>query len=387
MTTRLGDFVGIGALIPAAYARSGDSVLGPALLLASPALTALILSTVCGGWLSRQEPRRGLVRMQILGAAALMLPLLSDSLGIVLLAAMVFGIVRTGHSSLQATYVTSFPEAITGRFYGTAGTVSATLELVGYLAGASLALAVGLGPALMIDVSTFLIAAVLLSRLPALLERQSRRGTPGLVGWATVRRTKALRPYLIGLLGFGALANMPETLTAASMTAHPAILPVGLALISAGTAIGAMIAGRTAKPDSQQPFTQLLFLGVGSLIALFVPWGVLPGNFVMGLGLGWVAAAQGAVIRLVPPQRVAPLVATLTAFLLVMEGLGTLAIGAAAALLGVGAAYVIAAVSITFVAVGATSLWRHSGPVAVVHGMFTAQTPAPSDSAVSAGAA
>jgi hypothetical protein len=172
------------------------------------------------------------------------------------------------------------------------------------------------------------------------------------------------------------------------MGAHPAMLPVGLALISAGTAVGATIAGRTATPESQQPFTQLLFLGVGSLIALFVPWGVLPGNFVMGLGLGWVAGAQGAVVRLVPAERVAPLVATLTAFLLVMEGLGTLLIGATAALFGVGVAYILAALSITFVAVGATSVWRHSGPVAVVSGMFTARrTPESARPAVSVGAA
>lgn len=366
MTTRLGDFVGIGALIPTAYARSGDSVLGPALLLATPALTALLLSTLGSGWLGRQEPKRGLVKVQVLGAFGLSLPLLHDSLWALVAAALVFGLVRTAYASLQAAYVSSFPEELTGRYYGAAGTASASLELVGYVTGAGLALAIGLGPALALDISTFLLAAVLLSRLPAIARASNRRHGHGITGWATIRRSRALRPYVIGLLGFAALANLPETLISGAVGSNKALLPVGLALASAGTAIGATIAGRTN--DGNQPFVQLLAIGAGSLLAVFAPYGMIPGYFVIGLGLGWVAGAQGAVVRLVPGQTVAPVTAILTAGLLVTEGIGTLLIGVLATSLGLTTTFLTATFAIVLVVTASTVLWQRSGPRAVVAG-------------------
>lgn len=360
LTTRLGDFVGIGALIPTAYARSGDSVIGPALLLATPALTALLLSTLGSGWLGRQEPKRGLVKVQILGAVGLSLPLLHDSLLALIAAALVFGLVRTAYASLQAAYVSSFPEELTGRYYGVAGSASATLELVGYVTGAGLALAIGLGPALMLDIATFVLAGALLTRLPAIARTVSRRHGHGITGWATIRRSRALRPYIVGLLGFAALSNLPETLVASAAGDNAALLPIGLALASAGTAVGAMIAGRTS--DGSQPFVQLLAIGAGSLLAVFAPYGMVPGYFVIGLGLGWVAGAQGAVVRLVPGHNVAAVTAILTAGLLVTEGIGTLLVGALAISLGLTTTFLSATFAVVVIVTASTVLWQRSGP-------------------------
>jgi len=374
MTTRLGDFVGIGALIPTAYARSGDSVLGPALLLATPALTALLLSTFGSGWLGRQEPRNGLVKVQLLGAFGLSLPLLHNSLWALVAAALVFGLVRTAYASLQAAYVSSFPDELTGRYYGTAGTASASLELVGYVTGAGLALAIGLGPALALDISTFMLAALLLSRLPAITQTITRRHGHGITGWATIRRSRALRPYIVGLLGFAALSNLPETLISGAVGSHKALLPIGLALASAGTAIGATVAGRTN--DGSQPFVQLLAIGAGSLMAVFGPFGLLPGYFVIGLGLGWVAGAQGAVVRLVPGPHVSAVMAILTAGLLVTEGLGTLIVGVLATTLGLTTAFITATFAIVLIVTASTVLWQRSGPRAVLAGESSTAQPA-----------
>jgi hypothetical protein len=69
---------------------------------------------------------------------------------------------------------------------------------------------------------------------------------------------------------------------------------------------------------------------------------VVPGNFAIGLGFGWVVAAQTTFIHVIPPERMAHVTSTMIGSLIVLEGLGAVVFGAIAGAFGVTAAYLLA---------------------------------------------
>jgi MFS family permease len=344
----LGDFVGLGALLLAGYDRSGGHPLGAAAVFGIQAVPAFLVSAGIGPWLDRIPRRGGLIALSLLGAAAVSLPIVASGLWAVLVAAGLIGGIRTAFNSVRTGAIAdAVPRDIRGRLVALVTASNQASEVLGYLLGSAVALAIGTGPALAADAATFVVAASLLTglRLPERGRPRDRASmTTGIRTIFADRTLAALVPVAwIGL----ALGAVPQTLATTLSTTDRAWVPAALAAMAAGQAIAATAVGRTRL--SERVLGEFWYITVCGIAFLVTAAGlsadrviVVAGNFAIGLGFGWVVAAQTTFIHVIPAERMAHVTSTMIGSLIVLEGVGAVAFGAVAGAFGVATAYLLA---------------------------------------------
>jgi MFS family permease len=360
-----GDFVGLGALLLAGYARSGGHPLGSAAVFGIQAVPAFAVSAVMGPWLDRIPRRGGLITLSLLGGAAISLPILASGLWAVLVAAAAIGGIRTGFQSIRTGAIADgVPRTIRGRLVALLTTSNQVSEVVGYVAGSSVAIVIGTGAALAADAATFVVAAAVLAglRLPA-MSRSPRRASMT-TGIRTIfgDRTLAL---LVPVAWIGlSLGAVPQSLAAAALSkTERGWVPLALAATAAGVAISATVVGRTALSERilgqfgcmTVCGTAFILTAVGMRVD---PRLVVAGNFLIGLGFGWAVASQTTFIHVIPVERMAHVTSTMIGSLIVLEGAGAVAAGAIAGAFGVPAAYLLGGAILTAAALAAIGYGR-----------------------------
>jgi len=361
----LGDFVGLGALLLAGYARSGGHPLGSAAVFGIQAIPALAVSAGIGPWLDRIPRRSGLITLSLIGAAAISLPIVASGLWAVLVAAAVIGAARTAFSSIRTGAIADgVPRDVRGRLVALVNTSNQVSEVVGYVTGSAVAIAIGVGPALAADAATFVVAAALLAglRLPS-ISRSARRASMA-TGIRTIFADRTLA-VLVPVVWIGlSLGAVPQSLAAAALSrTDRGWVPAALAAMAAGVAIAATVVGRTAL--SERVLGQFGYLVVAGVAFLLTAAGlradpllVVPGNFVIGLSFGWVVAAQTTFIHVIPAERMAHVTSTMIGSLIVLEGAGAVAAGAVAGAIGVPAAYLLGGAILTAASLAAIGYGR-----------------------------
>jgi MFS family permease len=343
----LGDFVGLGALLLAGYDRSGGHPLGAAAVFGIQAVPAFAVSAGIGPWLDRIPRRAGLTVLSLVGAAAVSLPIVASGLWAVFVAAGLIGGIRTAFSSVrQGAIADGVPRDIRGRLVALATLSNQVSEVLGYLVGSTVALVIGTGPALGADAATFVVAAVLLAGL-TLPERGPRDRGSMTTGIRTIfgdRTLAALVPVAwIGLT----LGALPQTLATTLSRTDRAWVPAALAAMAAGQAIAATAVGKTRLSERVPgEFWYITACGVAFMATAAGLSAdrviVVAGNFAIGLGFGWVVAAQTTFIHVIPAERMAHVTSTMIGSVIVLEGVGAVVFGAVAGAFGVAAAYLLA---------------------------------------------
>jgi len=349
----LGDFVGLGALLLAAYDRSGGHALGAAAVFGIQAVPAFAVSAGIGPWLDLIPRRGGMTVLSLLGAGAVSLPIFAPGLWPVLVAAAMVGGIRTAFNSIRTGAIAdAVPRDIRGRLIALVSVSNQASEVLGYLVGSTVALIIGTGSALGADAATFVVAAVLLAGLRLPEPTRSRDRASMTTGIRTIfgdRTLAALVPVVwIGL----ALGAVPQTLATTLSRTDRAWVPAALAAMAAGQAIAATVVGKTRL--SERVHGEFCYLAVCGAAFMLTAAGlsadrvlVVAGNFAIGLGFGWAVAVQTTFVHVIPADRMAHVTSTMIGSVIVLEGAGAVAFGAAAGAFGVAAAYLLAGALLT----------------------------------------
>ena len=350
----VGDFVGLGALLLAGYARSGGHPLGSAAVFGIQAVPAFAVSAVIGPFLDRIPRRAGLITLCLAGAAAVSLPIVFSGLWPVLAAAGFIGGIRTAFNSIRTGAIADgVPRDVRGRLVALVTVSNQVSEVLGYVTGSAVAIVIGTTPALAIDAGTFVIAAVLISGLSVPVPSASRGRASMTTGIRTIFADRTLS-VLVPVVWIGlSLGAVPQSLAAAALSkTDRGWVPAALAAMAAGQAIAATVVGRTRLSERVLgQFTYITACGVAfglTAAGLYEdPLLLVAGNFVVGLCFGWIVAAQTTFIHVIPPERMAHVTSTMIGSLIVLEGVGALAFGAVAGAFGVPAAYLAAGIIVT----------------------------------------
>ena len=349
----LGDFVGLGALLLAAYDRSGGHPLGAAAVFGIQAVPAFAVSAGIGPWLDRIPRRGGLIVLSLVGAGAVSLPIFTSGLWPVLVAAALIGGIRTAFNSVRTGAIAdAVPRDIRGRLIALVTVSNQASEVLGYVVGSTVAIIIGTGPALGADAATFVIAAVLLAGLRLPEPARSRDRASMTTGIRTIfgdRTLSALVPVAwIGLT----LGAVPQTLATTLSRTDRAWVPAALAAMAAGQAIAATVVGKTRL--SERVLGEFWYITACGAAFMVTAAGLnadrvllVAGNFVIGLGFGWTVAAQTTFVHVIPADRMAHVTSTMIGSLIVLEGAGAVVFGAVAGAFGVAVAYLLAGAMLT----------------------------------------
>ena len=262
----LGDQIAAVALALLLYAGSGSTLLA-ALGYATAYIPWLLGGPVLAAWAERLPGRSVLVgcdlaRAALIGLAALPgLPL--PVLGLLILAAALLA------PPFEAARSALLPEILAGDRYPVAMSVQAAVhqsaQLVGFVAGGALAVAVSARGALLLDAATFLLSAAVIGRGVA-HRRATAAGRPGdsskargllretREGWTAIRS----RPALVGSLSLGIIgagyAIVPEAIAtgyARSVGAGGTAVGLIMAAAAAGSVVGGLAIGRLVGPATR----------------------------------------------------------------------------------------------------------------------------------------
>ncbi|MFR9774623.1 MFS transporter [Micromonospora sp. MS34] len=347
--SELGDFVGLAALLLVAYDQTG-SVLGPAAVYAARTMPALLVATVFSGWLDVPARRTVLVWLSLAGAVLIAVPTAVPRPLPAIVAAGLLGAVRAAYSSVNVAVVAeSVDPPLRLPLFGLSAFANQAGQVIGLLAGASLTVALGARVALLIDLVSFLIAALVLAGLPD--GRREHRGTrpPATAGFRIIAGHPVLRAVALLTLATMITASLPETL--APRLAGGGWRPVVLASSALGGAVFVLLAGRRAwlARLAGQVATAAALAGAlllaGALVALGAPaWALAAANALIGAGGGWLIGAQATFARLAPKERMGQVEATIVAANIVVAGCGIFLLGSTAELFGPAVSYLAAGV-------------------------------------------
>jgi MFS family permease len=360
----LGDFVGLGALLLAGYDRSGGHALGAAAVFGIQAVPAFAVSAGIGPWLDRIPRRGGLIVLSLVGAAAVSLPIVASGLWPVFVAAGLIGALRTAYNSIRTGAIADgVPRDIRGRLIALMTVSNQASEVLGYVVGSAVALAIGTGPALGADAGTFVVSAALLAglRLPGRSPARGRASmTTGIRTIFADRTLAALVPVAwIGLT----LGAVPQTLATTLSRTDRAWVPAALAAMAAGQAVAATVVGKTRLSERVRGEFWYITLCGAAFMATAAGLSVdrvivVAGNFAIGVGFGWVVAAQTTFIHVIPAERMAHVTSTMIGTLIACEGVGAVVFGAVAGSFGVAAAYLLAGAILAAAGLGGLAYGR-----------------------------
>ncbi|WBB74379.1 hypothetical protein O7602_02115 [Micromonospora sp. WMMD1128] len=345
--SELGDFVGLAALLLLAYDQT-RSVLGPAAVYAARALPALLVATVFSGWLDVLARRTMLIGLTLAGAVLIAVPAAVPRALPAIVAAGLLGAVRAAYGSVHVAIIAeAVAPPLRLPLFGLAAFANQSGQVVGLLAGASVTVAIGPRVALLIDLASFLLAAVVLTGLR--VGRQERRGPrpPATAGARIIAAHPILRGVALLTLATMLAGGLPETL--APDLSGGAWRPVVLAASSFGGAVFVLLVGRRGwlvRVSGQVVAAGALataLLLAALLAAVDAPaWALAVANALIGAGGGWLIGAQATFARLAPRERMGQVEATIVAGNIMLSGVGVFLLGGAAALFGPAVAYLAA---------------------------------------------
>ncbi|MCF0093598.1 hypothetical protein [Micromonospora sp. MH99] len=347
--SELGDFIGLAALLLLAYDQT-NSVLGPAAVYAARTLPALLVATVFSGWLDVPARRTLLVWLSVAGAALIAVPAVVPQPVPAIVAAGLLGAVRAAYASVNVAVAAEAVDApLRLPLFGLSAFANQSGQVVGLLAGASLTVALGSRVALLVDLASFLIAAVVLAGLPKRPHRVRGRRPPATAGIRIIAGHPVLRGVALLTLATVLSGALPETL--APDLAAGAWRPAVLAASALGGAVFVLVVGRSGwlgRLAGQVAVAAMLagaLLLTGVLVAVDAPlWALTVGNALIGAGGGWLIGAQATFARMAPPERMGQVEATIVAANIVTSGIGIFLLGSVAAVLSPAASYLTAAV-------------------------------------------
>jgi MFS family permease len=324
----VGDHIASAALMVIAYQRSG-LLLGAAAIFAVAAVPALLSGALAGSWLDRVPRKTALAALQLGGAAIVLLPVVIDGLPIVLVTAGLLGAVRAAHVAVRSGAIAeAVPDDRRGPLIALVNSTDQAGQFVGFFAGSGLAVLFTGSWALIIDSVSFVVAALVITRLhlPSPTEREGR--PPLTAGLRDIWRNPVLR-LLAPLVWITAtIGALPEALAAGAADEAPSWTPIVFAAGPAGQAVTMLVLGRLrylGRPSVQLTHMAWLSLAFGIAALGRTPaWWALA-NFLVGSGVAWLVGPQLTFVRLAPPERMAQVTGTMIAILVAAEGLGTLA--------------------------------------------------------------
>ncbi len=347
-----GDYVGLSALMLLAFGRTGN-VVGSAAILAVNALPSLLVGTVFSSWLDRPERRSALVGLALVGALVTGTAGVFPYLAMALAAAAVLGAMRTAAVSItMAVVVDQVPEAIRPRYFGLTSGINMAAQTIGFLVGALVTVGIGVRPALAFDAATFLVGALLLSRLPSIRPKPRARRPPALQGLKTVFATPILLRITPVVWVAIFVSGFPEAV--APGVAKGSALPLLLAAWSFGTLCSSL--GLSGAAFLRQVSGQLrlalafgLTFAVGALVLVLKgsAWWLLPVNVALGLLSVFIVGVRATFARCTPPERMAQVEATMVSSNNLFGGIGTLALAGMAAAVSPDLSYAAAGLLVT----------------------------------------
>ncbi len=310
----VGDSLSLVALMLHVAQTTGQALAVAALLLVGDFAPAL-LSPVSGAISDRFDRRRVMIVCELVQCALLVaiavalppLPLLLVLVGVRALAGQIFQ--PASRAAIPALVPSKDLEAANSTLgFGTNGA-----EALGPLVAAALLPFVGIRGVLLVDAASFLVSAVLLTRLPALPPAPGGTSTPSLLGQARegLGYIWAQRPVRIVALGFCAVvaANGIDDvalLVLATDTLQAGESAVGLLLgaVGIGLLVGYLLLTRTAN----RSMVALLVAGfavssIGNLLT-GLAWAVAAAftvQLIRGVGIAAMDVASNTLLqRLVP---------------------------------------------------------------------------------------
>ncbi len=368
VTSSIGDYVALGALLFLAADRTG-LVLGAAAVVAVGVVPSVLAGVLGGRWLDRFDRARALAVLQLLGGAIVLLPVVQDGTAVVIVTAAGLAAVRVATVAIRSgAMADGLSDEHRGPLVALLNTTDQAAQVIGYLTGAGLYVALGADAALLLDAATFLVSAALLAGLP--LPRQSAQVDPPTLttGVREILRQPVLR--LLGLLALatGLVGSLPEVLAPAVAADDDPLRPLVLAAAPTGQAVTMAVLGRSSL--IRRPRNLLVHLGclAGALLLAALastPAQVAAANLLIGAGTAWVIGAQVLFLQLAPAARMAQITGAMVAGLAIADGVGSLGLAAVADRAGTGAAYGVGALLVA-VAVGVGVAFR-SRTAAVRH--------------------
>ncbi|HLM04074.1 MAG TPA: MFS transporter [Blastococcus sp.] len=364
--SELGDFVGITALVLLAYTSTG-SVLGSAAVYGAHAALKVATATWGAGLLDRVPRRRALAGLSAAGALIVGCAAVVPNLWTALVASALLGACRTASYGVQAALLgEAVPAGLRGPALAVSGSINQGAQVGGILGGAAVSLAVGVGPALLADAVTFVVAAAVLLTLPVVAQRPAEvrprplDGVRAVLGQPTLRR---LAPVAWTCM---VASLLPETLAADAVPRE--WVAVAMAASPFGGVIGYLLVGRTTLLDTASGTLRAqVALGGVLITGAAVVWSApsaatfVTVNVLVGLMAVAMLGVQTAFIAHSPPAQAAQINTTMVASVGVLEGAGSVLAGGVAALAGVPAAYLLIGLLVLGMALAA--LRRPSGVV------------------------
>lgn len=214
-----------------------------------------LLAPLSGVVVDRFRRRALLIWTNLVSAAGVCLLLLADADRLWLIYLVMFGYGATG-SLIMAAQTALLPSLLPDDLLGEANSVlqlaEQGLRIFTPLLGAAMLAWVGPGPVILADAATFLIAALLMTRLRIREDRpvpsEDRWWAEFTAGMRFIGRTPSLRSLLIAgvvtLLAFGIFQTVQYAVVDQGLNRDPAFLGV----LETSMGIGAIVAGFTAAP-------------------------------------------------------------------------------------------------------------------------------------------
>ena len=356
----IGDFIGLAALLLLAFHNSG-SVVASAGIFAARSLPSLAIGTVCSGWLDVPPRRKALIWLTIVGASVTTVVAVFPTTIVAMGVAAILGATRTATSSINAgAAVDGLNPDVRASFYAISSSVNQATQLIGFVAGATTVLLVGVRAALVFDIATYLAALVVLRGLPVIASRPRRKRPSPFHGIRIIGSTPVLSILMPVVWATVVATAVPETF-AASLS-HGAELPFLMAAFPLGSCVmGAVVARFRLLDDLLGQFALALVFAGGFLLgalALSVGasrWYLVAATFVAGVGNTWLVGARTTFALHTPGDHMAQVEATAVASNLMLEGLGVLALAAVAQRIGPAWSYAAAGILVAVAAATATA--------------------------------
>lgn len=342
----VGDYIGQGALLLLAFDRTGGLTLGSAALFGVQAIPALLSGAFAGSWLDQIPRGRALVGLQLLGAITIAFPVLVPGLLPIYASAAMLGAIRTASTSVRsAAMAEGVPDDHRGPLIALLGSTEQSAQVLGFLTGASLSVAVGASFALIADSVSFLIGAAMLSTIMFAAPQERERRPRLTAGIRDIFSDPVLRLLAPLVWVTGTVGALPEALAPGVAGAASIWTPFVLAAAPTGQAVTMLLIGRTkiiGRPSAQLIHLAWLALALGLAALGRSPGWFVAANFLVGSGVAWLIGPQLTFVRLAPNERMAQITGTMVAILIAAESIGTPIFGAIADAASVATAYRVA---------------------------------------------
>jgi hypothetical protein len=208
---------------------------------------------------------------------------------------------------------TLIPDALLGDAQGLLMTVREGLRLVSPLIGAGVFTVFGAHVVVLIDASTFVVAALSVASIrvaePAPVRVVQRLRTEMSAGWRHIRDTTQIRQIAIALVAVCSVVGFTETGLIAVITDGLGRSPSWIGPFEVLVGVGALIGGPTVSPairrfgEGRISAAGMVVFAIGSGVLVIPTIGtVAAGAVLAGFGLPWVVAAAMTLIQRQTPS-------------------------------------------------------------------------------------